>query len=606
MKLLTAYQQWREKWRDNYRVFRFYFRKYRKYYVFGILSLVVVDGLEVVPPLLLKMAIDGVTEKPYGPELRFLLAELVAAYMAVAVVQGFMRYLWRKFIIRTSMYASHDMRDELFVHLSGMAPGFFRKKRVGDLVSLSTNDIEAVRFSLGPGALLLFDCLFYFLAIPPMMLWISPELTLLSFLPLLVVPFFVKRMEGAIQTRFREVQDRFSDLASHCQEALGGLRVVKGSALETFKEREFEQRGITYQNANLRSARTQATLTAGLEAILSLTTSVLFLVGGAYVIGEKISLGVFVAFTRYIQKMAWPMESIGLAANIFQRSIASQKRVDEVMFQAGLSDPAHPSHLQGGHVPTVEVRNLSFTHGGSPHPALENISLRLEAGKRIGIAGGVGSGKSTLLACLSRMLTLPPGTIFFDGIDVTRLPLHEVRRRIAFVPQEVFLFSRSIEDNVLYGSPEFSLPPGTTARTEAARRAAKLATVDADIMRLPNGYASVLGERGANLSGGQRQRLTIARAIARRPQIMLLDDCMSAVDAETERHLIEGVLQASEGVSLLVASHRTSSFRDLDWVIVLENGKITAQGRPAEMIRHNEILAELARQERLENMDLLK
>ncbi|RZA04303.1 MAG: ABC transporter ATP-binding protein, partial [Proteobacteria bacterium] len=320
-------------WRENSRVFFFYVRKYRRFYAFGILSLVVVDGLEAFPPLLLKAAIDGITEQPWGPELRATLLKVVLAYMAIACGQGAMRYFWRKYIIRTSMYASHDMRVDLFNHLSAMAPGFFQKKRVGDLLSLSTNDIESVRAALGPGALTLADALFYFLAIPPIMLWISPKLALLSFLPLLVVPFFVRRMESVIQQRFRYVQDRFSDLASHCQEALGGVRVVKGSSLEGFKEREFAQHGLAYQEGSLGAARAQASLSIGLESILSASTTLLFLVGGAYVIGEKITLGVFVAFTKYIQKLSWPMEGLGLAANIFQRSLASQKRVDEVMLQ---------------------------------------------------------------------------------------------------------------------------------------------------------------------------------------------------------------------------------------------------------------------------------
>lgn len=599
MKIHEAFK----KWRENYRVFRFYFRKYRRFYLYGIFSLVVVDGLEVFPPLLLKAAIDGVTEKPYGPELQLLLAKVVAAYMAIAVVQGCMRYLWRKFIIRTSMFASHDMRTDLFQHLSSMAPGFFQKKRVGDLVSLSTNDIEAVRFSLGPGALIFFDCLFYFIAIPPVMLWISPELTILAFLPLLVVPLFVRRMEDQIQKRFREVQDRFSNLASLCQEALGGVRVVKGSALESFKEREFFQQGVEYQKANLRSARTQATLTAGLEAILSATTCVLFLAGGAYVIGEKISLGVFVAFQRYIQKLSWPMEGIGLAANIFQRSIASQQRVDEVMFQPTVQDPASPLTLPRG-VPSVKVEKLTFTYPGATKAALENISLSLTPGQRIGIAGGVGSGKSTLLACLARMLPVAPGTVFFEGIDVTQLSHSEVRKRIAFVPQETFLFSRTIEENILYGSAEFAATENL--RFEAASRAAALAAVETDMARLPRGFQTQLGERGTNLSGGQRQRLTIARAIARDPQVMLLDDCMSAIDAETEKQLLEGIMRASEGISLLISSHRASTLQRLDWVIVLEEGRIAAQGRPGDLMRSNRTLAELARQERLENMDLLK
>jgi ATP-binding cassette, subfamily B, multidrug efflux pump len=590
MNIKEKYLQWRE----NSRVFFFYVRKYRRFYAFGILSLVVVDGLEAFPPLLLKAAIDGVTEQPWGPELRLSLFKIVVAYMLIACGQGLMRYFWRKYIIRTSMYASHDMRVELFNHLSVMAPGFFQKKRVGDLVSLSTNDIESVRAALGPGALTLADALFYFIAIPPIMLWISPQLAILSFLPLLVVPFFVRRMEGVIQKRFLEVQDRFSDLASHCQEALGGVRVVKGSSLENCKEREFGGHGEEYQDASLGAARAQAALSTGLESILSASTALLFLVGGAYVIGERISLGVFVAFTKYIQKLSWPMEAVGLAANIFQRSLASQKRVDEVMLQeAGILEPAAPREISRVGVPAVEVKNLTFTYPGASRPSLTDVSFRLEPGMRVGLAG------------LARMVSVPPGMISFDGIDVTELPSSEVRQRIAFVPQEAFLFSRSVEDNILYGSKDFTLENAAT-RLASARRAAALASVDAGMQRLPMGYASILGERGQNLSGGQRQRLTIARAVAREPQIMLLDDCLSAVDAETEQRLVKGVLEASRGISLLVSSHRISSFRGLDWLIVLENGRVAAQGKPQDLVRSNRTLVELARQENLERMDLLK
>ena len=602
MQLRKSFQQWRE----NTRVFFFYARKYRRFYLFGVISLIVVDGLEAVPPLLLLAAIDGVTANPYGPELKLLLLKLTAAYMAVAIVQGAMRFFWRKYIIRTSMHASHDMRVDLFNHLSSMAPGFFQKKRVGDLVSLATNDIEQVRGALGPGALTLFDALFYFIAIPPIMFWISPQLTLISFLPLLLVPFFVRKMEGLIQTRFREVQDRFSNLASHCQEALGGVRVVKGSSLERFKEREFAGHGLDYQGANIKAARTQAGFTVGLEGILSAATTLLFLVGGAFVIGEKISLGVFVAFTKYIQKLSWPMEGMGLAVNIFQRALASQKRVDEVMLQeAGILEPREPASIDRIGVPAIEVRSLSFTYPGAAQGSLVDISFRVEPGMRVGIAGGVGSGKSTLLACLARLVSVPAGTISFDGVDVNELPSSEVRRRIAFVPQESFLFSRTVEDNILYGSKDFTLE-NKDARLASARRAAALASVDADMQRLPMGYHTMLGERARNLSGGQRQRLTIARAVAREPQIMLLDDCLCAVDAETEQRLVKGILEASRGITLLVSSHRISSFRGLDWLLVMEHGRIVAQGKPADLVRSNETLVELARQENLERMDLLK
>lgn len=600
MKIRESYRRWLE----EYRVFRFYFRKYRKYYLFGIFSLVVVDGLEAFPPLLLMLAVNSVTEQSWGPELKFTLLKIVVAYLLIALVQGLMRFLWRRFIIRTSMFASHDMRQELFIHLSSLAPGFFQKKRVGDLVSLATNDIEAVRFSLGPGALILFDCLFYFLAIPPLMLWISPQLTLIAFLPLLVVPFFVKKMEALIQSRFREVQDLFGQLASHCQESMSGIRLIKGASLEDAKEKEFGKIGQNYLRANLASAKTQASLTVGLEGILSAASTILFLMGGAYVIGEKISLGVFVAFQRYIGKMQWPMEGIGMAANIFQRSLASQKRVDEVLQENPFRSPDLPQKISSM-VPAIEVRALSLRYRNAPNMALQEINLSIKPGMRLGITGGIGSGKSTLLACLARMIPIEREKIFFSGVDVCDLALEDVRKRVAFVPQESFLFSRTVEENILYGSDLF-LQENESSRQELALKAASHAAVRGDIENLPSGLSTLLGEKGTNLSGGQRQRLTIARAVARAPQILLLDDCLSAVDAETEKKLIEGIQLAAKDITLVLASHRISTLMGMDWLVMMEGGRIIDQGNPQEVVHRQKSLQINKQEQEREQWDLLR
>lgn len=601
MKLAARIQ----KWRENSRTFFFYFRKYRRFYLYGILSLVVVDTLEAFPPLLLKSAVDELTVATWGPELRNFLLKLVLAYMAIACVQGLMRFFWRKYIIRTSMLASHDMRVELFGHISSLSPGFFQKRRVGELVSLASNDIEAIRFALGPGALTIFDALFYFITIPPIMLWISPKLTLVAFIPLLVVPYFVRRMEGLIQKHYREVQDKFSLLAANCQEAIGGIRIVKGSALEKFKAREFDELGQTYRRANLKAAVSQATLSGGLDFMLSATTTILFLAAGAYVIQEKVTLGVFVAFQRYIQKLAWPIESIGLAANIFQRSMASQQRVDEVLAEKPPAEAASPKKRGRAGPPAIRVQNLTYTYPGAAQPSLQNISFELAAGQKLGIAGGIGSGKSTLLACLARTLEVPRGTIFFDGVDITDLSFADFRRQLAFVPQENFLFSRTVEENILYGAEAFT-SGDKDYRLDSARKAAALAAVDHDALHLPAGYATMLGERGTNLSGGQRQRLTIARAIARRPQLLLLDDCMSAIDAETEHKLLDGVMAAAEGISLILATHRISTFERLDAALVLELGQLAGFGRAQELMRTNAKLAELKRKQEFEGMNLLQ
>lgn len=594
---------WFKKTRDDFRVFLHYFKKYRSYYLIGIISLVIVDSLEVVPPLLLKTVIDGVSDKSVTMDL---LAKVVAAYMAVALVQAFMRYLWRQYIIRTSMFASHDMRSELFTHISTLSPGFFRKRRVGDLVSLSTNDIEAMRFALGPGALILVDASFYFLTIPPMMYYLSPKLTLIAFIPMLAVPFFVRKMEEIIEREYTVVQEKFSALTSHCQEALSGVRLVKGSALERFKEREFSGLGDHYIEANVKAAKTQALVSSGFEVFVTLSTVAIFLVGGAYVIGEKITLGVFVAFHKYIQKMSWPMEAFGLAVNIFQRSIASQKRVDEVLQEKAqlVSGPLNITSFPK--VPTLSVRNLHFAFPNTTQPALNGISFDLEPGKRLGLAGRVGSGKSALLHCISRRESVGRGNIFLNDIDIVDLPLETVRATVGVVTQDTFLFSRSVEDNILYGSSWFH-EKDKVGRRAMAERFARAAQVHEDIMRLPDAYETRLGERGVNISGGQRQRISIARALALDPKILLLDDCLSAVDSETERALIQSLKTATREMSVLIVSHRLSSFDDLDAVMMLHEGRILEQGAPSEMREKSNWYRSLSKEaSKAKEMELLK
>jgi len=590
--------------KENLRVFLFYFRKYKKFYLIGIFSLIIVDTLEVIPPLLLKEVIDALTESRATESL---LLQIAALYMSVAVLQGLMRYLWRKYIIRTSMLASNDMRNDLFFHVSTLAPGFFKRKRIGDLVSLSTNDIEAVRFALGPGALVMADAFFYFIAIPPIMFYLSPKLALITLLPLLLVPKFVRIMEGKIQQHFKVVQDRFSDLAAHCQESLSGIRIIKGASLEPFKEREFSHFGEQYKTANVKAAITQSTLNSVLELFVSLSTALLFVLGGALVIQETITIGIFIAFQKYIQKMTWPMEAFGLAANIFQRSMASQKRVDAVMNEKASifntkENSSAPVLVPKNSAPSIEVKNLSFTYPGKTEPALKNISFRLESGKKMGIAGTVGSGKSTLFACLSRMEPINRGQIFFDGIDALDISIEKIRELIGIVPQEVFLFAQTIENNILYGSETF-ISENKSSRELLAKMAAKNASIIDEIEKFPNGFQAMIGERGVTLSGGQKQRLTIARALARNPKVLLLDDCLSAVDRETEKALIQSLEVGKERNSLMISSHRLSCFEALDWILVLDNGSIVEQGTPADLKLRNNYFNQLY--EKRERSELL-
>lgn len=582
---------------EQLRSFFRYIRKYRHYYAVGIFALIVVDVLEVFPPLFLKESVDTLEA---GTANASTLGRLAFFYMLVALVQACMRYLWRMYIVRTSMLASDDMRREFFQHLSALSPAFFKRRRVGDLVSLQSNDIQNVRFVLGPMVLVFCDALFYLFSIIPVMIWLSPKLALLSLIPLLFVTPFVQKIDRKIQDHFADVQAKFSDMASESQESLGGVRVIKGAGLETLKEGAFTRLGERYMAANVRSALSQATLNVGLNFFVSAAITLLFLVGGALVIGETVTIGTFVAFHLYIQKMTWPMEALGLTVTYLQRGIASQKRIDEVLNERNpilASAPAAVVATVLEQVPRIKVRNLTFHYPGILRPTLENVSFTLEPGHRLGIAGRIGAGKSTLLHCLARLEPVGRGMIWFDDRDINDIAPSEVRRVIGMVTQDSFLFSESIVDNLLYGSREFRAQEDS--RRRYAQDMAKLAHVNDEILALPGSFDTVLGERGLNVSGGQKQRMAIARALAQNPKVLVFDDCLSAVDSVTEEKLTASFHRFAESRSFIFSSHRVSSLKRMDEVLVLENGKVAEYGAITELASRRGRFSELMAQQRL-------
>jgi ATP-binding cassette subfamily B multidrug efflux pump len=567
--------------REELKAFYRYIHKYRSLYAVGIVALIIVDVLEVFPALLLKRGVDSLEA---GTASLTTLMQLAALYMTVALVQAFMRYLWRMFIVRTSMRAGDDMRREFFAHLSALAPAFFKRRRVGELVSLQSNDIQNVRFVLGPMILVFCDAIFYLLSIVPVMIWLSPKLAMLALIPLIFVTPFVLFLEKKIQAHFTTVQERFSDLGAESQESLGGVRVIKGAGLESLKEESFEKLGIAYRDANIRSALSQTVLNVGLNFFVSAAITLLFVVGGSLVIGETVTIGTFVAFHLYIQKMTWPMEALGQTMVYFQRGIASQRRLGEILREQNpLQEGVVPGLAIKAKIPRIEVKNLRFRYPGQSLWALDDISLSLEPGTRIGLAGRIGSGKSTLLHCLAKLEPVSNGMIFIDGHDINEFSPAEVHRMLAMVPQDCFLFSDSVTDNLLYGSPYFELP--AQARLERAREVARIAHVHNEIECFSSGFDTLLGERGVNVSGGQKQRITIARALAQEPRVLFFDDCLSAVDSITEKKLTDSFERLARERSFIFASHRVSSLQNLDRVIVLEQGRIAESGRAEELLR---------------------
>ncbi len=559
----------RKKWRES-ALLRELLWKYRRPVAFGLLTLVIVDVLEVLPPILLKKSVDVVVDRQPLSELW----SIAAMYLGIAVVQGFCRYGWRMYLIRSSLFAGQDLRNRFSRHLFSLSPSFFDRKRLGDLMSLATNDVEAVRMALGPGLLVAADALFYFVTVPIAMLMLSPKLTLLAFLPLPIIPWLVARNERLIHERFEKVQQSFGKLSALAQETLTGVRVIKAFASEPGQLERFRKAGEEYMALNMSFARVQSAFGPTLDFTMSLGLVVLLYVGGHQVMGGVETLGTFVAFQRYIQKMVWPMAAVGMAISYYQRGIASAKRLTEIFDEKSeINDGSQPGSQPGPLAirGELEFRNLSFRYSSEGPHVLQEFSLVVPAQARVAFVGSVGSGKSTLLSLLPRLYSVEHGRITIDGRDINDLAVADLRRAVGFVGQDLFLFSETVEQNLGWGM-EDALPRDLAI--ELTRRVA----LDTEIERLPHGFSTLLGERGVNLSGGQRQRMTIARALAKRPSILILDDALSAVDTRTESVLL-GELRAREHrCTELIAAHRISSIQDADWIVVLERGRKVQEG----------------------------
>lgn len=589
---------WFQALKEESSFLRHYIWKYRGFVGFGLFTLVLVDGLEVLLPFLLKEAVDvAVDQKPLS-----VLATLALSYLGIVFIQGFCRYAWRMYLIRASLMSGRDIRSKFAHHLFGLSSSFFDRRPIGELMSLATSDVEAVRNTLGSGLLVFADSMFYFISVPIAMYLLSPELTLLAFLPLPIIPFVVMRNEREIHQRFEKVQESFSRLSALTQESLNGIRVTKAFAKEDAQIRRFRNAGEEYVSLNMRLARVQSAFGPTMDLTMSLGLVLLLFVGGkSLIFGTAISLGTFVAFQRYIQKMVWPMAALGMAISSYQRSVSSSGRLKEI-FACNTDVPESPKPI----VPTfesstekdassviqlvegwrtrgqVEFRNLSFRFPGSDHDVLSGISLKIQPGERVAFIGAIGGGKSALLSLLPRLYPVSRGMLYIDGVDVNDWPIDELRKQVGYVSQDVFLFSETVTENIAYGLNEWVDRSSSSVPIEEATR---LACVHDDVLNLTGAYRTRVGERGVNLSGGQKQRLTIARAIVKKPSILILDDALSSVDVQTEEKILAGLRSRAGRNTEIIAAHRISTIQDADRIVVLEGGMIRQIGTHQELVQ---------------------
>ncbi len=502
----------------------------------------------------------------------------------------------RRIIIGASRDIEYDIRNDFFARLQQMPLAYYHARRTGDLMSRATNDLSAVRMMVGPSVMYSASTIIIFTVSIVLMFSIDMRLTLVALVPLPFVSGSVRYFGTAIHQRFEAIQEQLSEVSAVAQEALSGVRVVRAYAQESHEIERFRGANEEYVRRNTRLIRLQGMFYPSLTLFLGFGSLLVLWLGSREVIRGSITLGEFVAFNAYLVMLSWPMIAFGWVTNMMQRGLASWKRMLEVLDAQPDIDDRHVTDTGRAVVPTgeIEFRDLVFAYPGSDRPVLDGISLRIERGQTVAFVGATGSGKSTLISLLPRLHDPAPGTVFLDGVDAREIPLSTLRGAVGFVPQEPFLFSETIAENIAFGVPE------ERAAAERTREAAAVARLDKDIETFPAGYDTVVGERGITLSGGQKQRTALARALMTDPRILILDDALSAVDTYTEEEILSRLRDVMRQRTSILVSHRVSTVRGADQIFVLENGRLAERGRHEELVARDGLYAAMYRKQLLE------
>lgn len=553
-----------------------YYKPYLAPFIIGLVIVVISSGIASVIPWLLRRGIDAIGN---AAPMR-VVWQLAGLIVLTAIGGGALRYWMRELINGVSRRIEYDLRNDLFRHLATLDAAFFARTRTGDIMARLTNDLGAVRMAVGPAVMYLANTIAGAVFALYFMLRIDVMLTLLTLLPMIALPVLTIRMGKKIHDRFEAVQEHFSVLTTRAQENLTGARIVRAYRQESAEIARFAAANEEYMARNMSLVRLWGTLNPLFALFGGLGAVVVLGVGGALTMNGTISIGSFVAFGLYLTMLTWPLIALGWVVNLFQRGDASMGRLREIFdVRPGISAEATAARLPATKSGRgIEFRNVGFHYPveppGEPRWVLRNVSFVVPAGATLGVVGATGSGKSALIDLIPRIYDPQEGEILIDGVDTRSIAPDELRREIGFVPQESLLFSDTIDSNLGYGTTE----------PHAAAWAASVAQLAATIEEFPGGYETILGERGINLSGGQKQRASLARALARKPGIVLLDDALSAVDTHTEAEILRALREALAGRTALIASHRISAIRDASWIIVLEKGTLVEQGRHAELM----------------------
>ncbi|MDD5452904.1 MAG: ABC transporter ATP-binding protein [Candidatus Bipolaricaulis sp.] len=553
--------------------------RYRWRLLAGVLALFVVDAFQLIAPLIVRSAVDDLVAGTGERLVRY------ALYLvAIAVVVFGFRFVWRILLFGAGRLIERDMRNRLYAHLLKLSPAYYVEHSTGDLMAHATNDLEAVRRSCSQGVLMASDAVIMISVSLVAMIGISPMLTLYAFIPLPFITLAVVGFGRLIHRRFERAQAAFSALTERVRETLSGIRLLRAFAREEGIEGAFSGTNRENVEANMALTRVSGVFEPAVGFLAGLGTVIILWFGGRGVLGGTLSLGDLVAFMNYLGMMVWPMMAIGWVVNTLQQGAASMKRLDRIFAEEpDITSPAEPLPVPPSR--RIEFRDLTFTYPGTARPALQDVNLIVEEGTTLGVVGLTGSGKSTLVRLLPRLYDPPPGTVLLGGADIRLLDLGELRGQIAMAPQDVFLFSATLRENIAYGRPE--------ASEDEVREAARLAGLAEEIASFPDGLDTIVGERGVTLSGGQRQRVGIARALLLNAPILILDDVLSSVDAQVEEEILGHLRGVLERRTAIVVAHRITAVREADHIIVLDGGRIVEQGDHSHLVRLGGLYARL-------------
>lgn len=564
-----------------------YLLHYKYQFILGLIALVIIDLMQLVVPRILKRAVDDLALGVIGVSglaLYFLWIMLLACGIAIG------RFFWRYFIIGSSRKIERKLRTDFYKHLLTLDFSYFDEQKTGDLMAHAVNDINAVRMALGFGFIIFIDIFILGVAALGNMLSINPRLTFFALIPFPLIAVVSTRFGKIIHRLFEKVQESFATMTERVRESLSGIRVIKVFVQEKGEIQRFDDMSGDYVRKNVNLIRIWSMFFPSIMLLAAFGQVIVLWLGGRFVILGEISIGAFVAFNAYLQILVWPMIGIGWAINLFQRGAASQVRLNRIFKK----EPA----IKGGDdciadmEGAISFNNVSFTFTSKTEPTLKNITVTIAPRQFIGITGPIGSGKSSLVNILMRLYDPQVGTVYIDGHDIRRLSIRNLRRNIAFVPQDTFLFSDTVRANIMFGNDQ--------ASDEDVERVIRIAHIYDEIMQFPNGLDTRVGERGVTLSGGQKQRIALARALLLNRPILILDDAVSSVDAETELKILDSIKQELRTRTSIVISHRVFVLKDANKIIVLDRGHVIEQGTHEELLKLNGLYCEIHKIQQIE------